>query len=413
MPPKNAPKTSKKAEEKKKQKVLEDRTFGMKNKKLRAQMEKNIMGAPSKQFTPKKKQEDEDLKDINKIFKPVVQATQQKVSADVDPKSVLCVFFKQGLCTKGNKCKFSHDLSIQQKTMKKNLYVDSRDLGDKKDETNENWDEKTLQDVAEKKHGEKDRKRPNQTDILCKYFLEAVENSKYGWFWECPNGDTCIYRHALPPGYILKKDKKKMEEQNRLTRITLEEFIETERSKLLDQNLTKVTLDTFLAWKKKKMHEKRQAQRQSDKNKLATFKSGKQAGLSGRDLFTFNPELIAEQNGEDDDEANEVAQYEREEQEEGETDEQMHAFEIDEGTFQDLKLDDEAEDDTAAGGAQNVQSSSATTTGKVVVFDAELFQDEAGMVDDDDDELLESNSSTDDDDNDDGGVQGGGGDGQK
>lgn len=34
-------------------------------------------------------------------------------------------------------------------------------------ETNENWDEKTLQDVAEKKHGEKDRKRPNQTDIVC------------------------------------------------------------------------------------------------------------------------------------------------------------------------------------------------------------------------------------------------------
>ena len=33
-------------------------------------------------------------------------------------------------------------------------------------ETNENWDEKTLEDVAEKKHGEKDRKRPNQTDIV-------------------------------------------------------------------------------------------------------------------------------------------------------------------------------------------------------------------------------------------------------
>jgi hypothetical protein len=33
-------------------------------------------------------------------------------------------------------------------------------------ETNENWDEIKLQDVAEKKHGEKDRKRPNQTDIV-------------------------------------------------------------------------------------------------------------------------------------------------------------------------------------------------------------------------------------------------------
>lgn len=105
---------------------------------------------------------------------------------DVDPKSVLCVFFKQGLCTKGKKCKFSHDLSVQQKTAKKNLYVDSRDLKNEFDalaETNENWDEDKLNEVAEKKHGEKDRKRPNQTEIICKYFLDAVENNKYGWFW--------------------------------------------------------------------------------------------------------------------------------------------------------------------------------------------------------------------------------------
>jgi hypothetical protein len=37
-----------------------------------------------------------------------------------------------------------------------------------------------------------------------------------------------LLRHALPPGHILKKDKKRMEEQNRLSKISLEEFIETE-----------------------------------------------------------------------------------------------------------------------------------------------------------------------------------------
>jgi hypothetical protein len=37
-----------------------------------------------------------------------------------------------------------------------------------------------------------------------------VENNKYGWFWLCPSGKDCIYRHCLPPGYILKRDKKKM-----------------------------------------------------------------------------------------------------------------------------------------------------------------------------------------------------------
>lgn len=115
----------------------------------------------------------------------------------------------------------------------------------------DDWDESKLSEVAEKKHGEHDRKRPNQTDIVsfcvcnepnnffhlyefcfsfqvCKYFLEAVENSKYGWFWECPNGDGCIYRHALPSGYLLKKDKKKLEEHKQLNEISLEELLEKE-----------------------------------------------------------------------------------------------------------------------------------------------------------------------------------------
>ena len=29
---------------------------------------------------------------------------------------------------KGDKCKFSHDLSLERKTEKRNLYVDSRDV---------------------------------------------------------------------------------------------------------------------------------------------------------------------------------------------------------------------------------------------------------------------------------------------
>lgn len=45
----------------------------------------------------------------------------------VDPKSVLCAFFKQGQCTKGDKCKFSHDLSLERKCEKRSLYVDGRD----------------------------------------------------------------------------------------------------------------------------------------------------------------------------------------------------------------------------------------------------------------------------------------------
>lgn len=54
----------------------------------------------------------------------------------VDPKSVLCAFFKQGQCTKGDKCKFSHDLSLERKCEKRSLYVDGRDDELEKGESN-------------------------------------------------------------------------------------------------------------------------------------------------------------------------------------------------------------------------------------------------------------------------------------
>lgn len=58
------------------------------------------------------------------LFKPV-QA--QKVPFGVDPKTVLCAFYKAGHCDKGNKCKFSHDLNVGRKVEKKNLYEDTRE----------------------------------------------------------------------------------------------------------------------------------------------------------------------------------------------------------------------------------------------------------------------------------------------
>jgi len=50
----------------------------------------------------------------------------------VDPKTVLCQFFKSGQCQKGDKCKFSHDLNIERKSAKIDLYTDSRSEEDKK-----------------------------------------------------------------------------------------------------------------------------------------------------------------------------------------------------------------------------------------------------------------------------------------
>lgn len=61
---------------------------------------------------------------------------------------------------------------------------------------------------------------------ICKYFIDAIEQQKYGWFWECPNGgEKCMYVHALPPGYVLKK--KKTDEDEEVEEPTpLEEIIE-------------------------------------------------------------------------------------------------------------------------------------------------------------------------------------------
>lgn len=49
--------------------------------------------------------------------------------ADVDPKSVLCAFYKAGQCGKGDKCKFSHDLEVERRTEKRNIYNDARAAG--------------------------------------------------------------------------------------------------------------------------------------------------------------------------------------------------------------------------------------------------------------------------------------------
>lgn len=55
------------------------------------------------------------------------------------------------------------------------------------------WDQEQLEDVVNKRHGEANRGLP-ATVIICKFFLDAVESSKYGWFWVCPNGEKCHYK---------------------------------------------------------------------------------------------------------------------------------------------------------------------------------------------------------------------------
>ena len=49
------------------------------------------------------------------------------ISLGADPKSVVCAFFKQGQCQKGDKCKFSHDLNLNRKGEKRSVYTDGKE----------------------------------------------------------------------------------------------------------------------------------------------------------------------------------------------------------------------------------------------------------------------------------------------
>ncbi|KAL2865094.1 translation machinery-associated protein TMA46 [Aspergillus lucknowensis] len=287
MPPKKAD------QPKKKKATVEDKTFGMKNKKggsakkqiaqLQAQASHNKNADEKRKEAEKARREAEKKaaeiakKEAAELFKPV---QTQKVPFGVDPKTVLCVFFKQGNCEKGRKCKFSHDLSVERKSAKKDLYTDSRDTEDdaKKKDTMDQWDEEKLRNVVLSKHGNP----RTTTDKVCKYFIEAVENQKYGWFWVCPNGgDKCMYKHSLPPGFVLKTKEqraaeKAMMEKSPLNTLTLEDWLENERHKLTGE-LTPVTPETFAKWKKDRL-DKKAAEEQAQKAKETTgrtlFESG-------------------------------------------------------------------------------------------------------------------------------------------
>ena len=99
------------------------------------------------------------------------------------------------------------------------------------------------------------------TDKVCKFFISAVEEGKYGWFWTCPNGgDKCMYKHSLPPGFILKTKEQRAAEKalmdkSPLKTLTLEDFLESERHKLTG-TLTPVTPESFAKWKKERLDKK-------------------------------------------------------------------------------------------------------------------------------------------------------------
>ncbi|GAA5946591.1 hypothetical protein JCM3765_000311 [Sporobolomyces pararoseus] len=316
MPPKKQQKQNGPA------KVKPDLTFGLKNKSKSAKVQRHVQelqqqasirGVTKEQqekqkekekLAERKRQEMLKKEELAQLLAPT-DIIQPKVPFGVDPKTVLCAFFKAGRCQKGNKCKFSHDLDADRKVAKASVYADQRDEK-KAEQLQENddmstWDEAKLREVVSRKGNPK-----ATTDIVCKHFLQAVETGKYGWFWECPDGgDKCKYRHALPPGFVLKSQKKKEEEDSKNQEISLEEFLEVERHKLDPKKLTPLTPESFAEWKKTRLSKKEAESQALQSAKSATYAAGKQVGMSGRDLFTFNPDLGGDSDDDEDDQEEE------------------------------------------------------------------------------------------------------------
>ncbi|KAJ3218215.1 hypothetical protein HK099_005158 [Clydaea vesicula] len=365
---------------------VEDKTFGLKNKKgakvskyveqVKDQVAKSGKSIKDQknekdlnaERQAKKKLEEEKKMEMAALFKTTLNT--QKVPFGVDPKTVLCLHFKAGHCAKKDKCKFSHDLDIERKGTKIDLYTDARsEKKNKEDDGMEGWDQNKLESVVSGKDEKKNLNNP--TEIVCKHFLDAVETRKYGWFWSCPSGDDCKYRHRLPPGYVLKKketpeEKAAREEKEKENEITIEDFLETERHKLV--MTTPITEESFMKWKaERKRRQKAEDDLAMKKKSEAIHKVGK-AGLSfsGKELFDFNPDWA--QGGFDEEDAMDIKIRGSDEEDNEEEDE------ISKG-INDLKLKGQ----NSIGNSWEVIDSNN--------IDEDLFEEEdlEGLDDDDDD----------------------------
>ena len=244
------------------------------------------------------KEADEEKKILAELYGQGISATAKTNKDDEGDgeKKKICPFFKAGVCDKGRKCKFSHEMDDLEKAKQLNIYMDPRDAQKNQDQeedkdTIKNWDTKKLEEVVNF-NARKYENTNKPTDIVCKHFLDAIEKKVYGWFWVCPNGGyKCIYRHALPQGYVMKRDLDAIKGDIEEDRERLEDLIDKEIYNLDRQKLTPVTHDRFLEWKKKRMERKNKEHEEKLKKELmeAGHKTKFNKVMSGKSLFVFQP----------------------------------------------------------------------------------------------------------------------------
>ena len=197
------PKASKAKQAATKAAKVEDKTFGLKNKNKSAKVRqfvtqvqdqsKNTQNKDRDALEAHKRQLEASKKAAEKEFQDLYKSAivQPKVPFGVDPKTVLCAFYKAGQCLKKEKCKYSHDLNVERKVGKANLYQDARDgkysvdVVEKQTDTIDKWDQDKLETAVREKENVDGRENLNkETEIVCKYFIAAIDDRSYGWFWD-------------------------------------------------------------------------------------------------------------------------------------------------------------------------------------------------------------------------------------
>lgn len=143
----------------------------------------------------------------------------------------------------------------------------------------------------------------------------------------------------LPPGFILTRDKKDGEEDEDGEK-TIEEKIEEERALLKHDELTPVTPETFAAWKVKRAEKRAAELEQKIKEQEMKGKKDKSqmAFMSGKALFTYNPELFK-------DDENAADDYNEDKTEETKQEETLEEAAIDKSLFKNEKPEEEPDFD--------------------------------------------------------------------
>jgi hypothetical protein len=292
---------------------VKDKTFGMKNKKKSQKLNKMIRGIAaqnkggyeaiqSEKFNERKRQKaiEEEKKLLANVFANSYSGGKQVVQKKGKGKPI-CQFFKAGLCTKGRKCKFSHDLETEavepQTNDKINLFKDQREEIFGNEDGIEDWDQKKLEEAVNF-NARKYQSSHNQTAIVCKFFLNAVEKMRYGWFWKCPNGFKCKFRHALPQGFKFEPKVVPGQKKSKVdTELLLIQEIDAARDKLVSDKCTPVTKELFMKWVKKR-REKKQKEREERIKKFMKDRGIKvKKMVTGKQLFEKNSSIFKDAEG--------------------------------------------------------------------------------------------------------------------